>query len=222
MKKVLFIFIALTSMVQAQSLSFPYGKVKHDVIPGVFNDVPIYYKNNTTLPVNVKWQKLSETIYPGWELNFCNNGNCMPGLPDSGEWKNLQINEEAFIKIHTLTNKIEGTSIIKYRIYAVGDPEHADTVTFELVCNIAAGVSAPAIASINGFVQAGNKLIIQPNTPAATVQVFDLTGRRVFEAALDRGTQVIDLTLLFNGVYIVRVSAGTQLIACRKISLSGN
>lgn len=213
---------ALTSIAQAQSLSFPYGKLKHDVIPGVFNDVPIYYKNNTTLPVNIKWEKLSETIYPGWDLNFCNNGNCLPGLPDSGEWKNLQINEEAFIKIHALTNKIEGTSVIKYRIYAVGDPEHADTVTFELVCNIAAGVSSPAIAPINGFVQAGNKLIIQPNTPFATVQVFDLTGRRVFEAALDHGTQVIDLTRLLSGVYIVRVSAGDQLLACRKISLSGN
>ncbi|MCC6685316.1 MAG: T9SS type A sorting domain-containing protein [Bacteroidia bacterium] len=222
MKRLLFMLFALTSIAQAQSLSFPYGKLKHDVIPGVFNDVPIYYKNNTTLPVNIKWEKLSETIYPGWDLNFCNNGNCLPGLPDSGEWKNLQINEEAFIKIHALTNKIEGTSVIKYRIYAVGDPEHADTVTFELVCNIAAGVSSPAIAPINGFVQAGNKLIIQPNTPFATVQVFDLTGRRVFEAALDHGTQVIDLTRLLSGVYIVRVSAGDQLLACRKISLSGN
>lgn len=222
MKKLLFILLALTSIAQAQSLSFPYGKLKHDVIPGVFNDVPIYYKNNTTLPVNVKWQKLSETIYPGWELNFCNNGNCMPGLPDSGEWKNLQINEEAFIKIHALTNKIEGTSIIKYRIYAVGDPEHADTVTFELVCNIAAGVSAPVMAPINGFIQAGNKLIVPSGSTGAAVQVFDLTGRHVFDAVLTHETQVIDLSRLLSGVYIVRISAGNQLLACRKISLSGN
>lgn len=222
MKKLLVIlFIGLSGTTYAQSLAYPNGKLNHDIIPGVFDDVPIYYKNITTLPVTVKWEKISETIYPGWDLNFCNNGNCLPGLPDSGEWKNLQINEEAFIKIHALTNKIEGTTILKYRLYVVGDAAHADTVTFELVCNIAAGVSSP-FNKPNDFVQSGKTLMMQHPTIGASVQVFDLTGRDVFHTSLQSTNQVIDLNQLLNGVYIVRVSDGSRLLACRKISLNGN
>lgn len=209
--------ILFTASISKAQLIYPAGKDSTFIINNEYADVLFLYKNTGTTAVNVKWEKLSEQKATGWAFGFCNNGQCLSELPDTGTYSGLQPNETGFLKIHTFTNRIAGTSLIKYLIYTEGNRNTADTFSYDIVCDPwAVGISGLNESGQYELTQKMRTVVVKSGQPS-TLMLMNMRG----EQLLTRTTatkHLLELDALPAGVYVLvnRFDSGT---VSRKIVL---
>ncbi len=209
--------ILLTASICKAQLIYPAGKDSTFIIHNEYADVLFLYKNSGSTTVNVKWEKVSEQRAAGWAFGFCNNGQCISELPDTGTYSGLQPNEQGFLKIHTSTNRVAGTSLIKYLVYTEGNRNAADTFIYQIICD-------PWAVGISGLYESGKyeftqkmRTVVLKSKQASTLMMMNMRG----ELLLNRTTATehrLELDALPAGVYVLvnRFDSGT---VSRKIVL---
>ena len=194
--------ILFTASISKAQLIYPAGQDSTFIINNEYADVLFLYKNAGTTAVNIKWEKLSEQKATGWAFGFCNNGQCISELPDTGTYSGLQPNEQGFLKIHTSTNRIAGTSLIKYLIYTEGNRNTADTFTYHIVCDPwAVGISGLNESGQYELTQKMRTIEVKSGQPS-TLMLINMRGEQV----LNRKTateHLLELDALPAGVYVL-------------------
>lgn len=201
-------FMLLCVLNTHAQLSFPNGTDSTFMIHNEFADVLFRYKNEGTTPVNVKWEKLSATVATGWDLGFCNNGECLPGLPDTGTYLALAPGETGFLKIHTSTFRKAGTTDVQYLIYTEGNRANADTFNYHIICEPWAVCNGELCAPQDQIIQKGRNISVTC-AEAARITVMNVKGdiQQVRAAALMHELQ---LESLLPGVYVIISESATS------------
>jgi hypothetical protein len=189
-------------------LSFPNGKDSTFMIHNEFADVLFRYKNEGASAVNVKWEKLSATVATGWDLGFCNNGECLPGLPDSGTFSGLAPGEIGFLKIHTSTYRKAGVTDVLYLIYTDGNRAQADTFNYHIVCEPWAVCNGELCAPQDAVIQKGRNISVTCVEPSR-VAVINVKGELQLVTTTAH-THELQLEALESGVYVIVTESATS------------
>lgn len=148
MKVIQKIFLSVALILSAAGFSFAqtYSIVPNDTISvyGVFEDLEtliIQQHNNSTSTINLKWEKVSESVPASWVATVCDNSVCYPSLVDSGMMNPVSPAGDGFLLLHVTPRLNYGTAIIRYSVWDDASPAVKDTLTFIIIADPTAGIS---------------------------------------------------------------------------------
>jgi len=142
--------------------------------------------NLTGGSLRFKWKKISNTFNSGWDYSICDLGRCYPDVPDSSTMDPTSPGGDAYFICHMSFNNIVGSGELKLFVYEAGDEASGDTVTFRYTTNTTSGVEETQISQsgISVYPNPANEVInvnIQNNHQIETIEVFDITGKLVYQ-----------------------------------------
>lgn len=185
----------------------------------------IYIQNNSGGSLNLSFQRLVNTMDPiGWSVLLCTNNGCNPYVPSSGSLGVIANGDSAYFDLSTGFVGIAGTGEIKFRVYEVGNPSNADTITYRYHAISMAGI----------FDNTANEVQLSQNFPnpftsSTTIQydlggsagkmvISDMQGRTIAEYELSEGTtEIIIPGNMEQGIYFYSLYCKEMMISRKKM-----
>jgi hypothetical protein len=92
----------------------------------------IKIENISNKAIYLKWETISNTFPKEWDCSMCQHGACQIGIPAGSEFKKLNSNEDGFIAIHVMPQKISGEGTVKFKVYDKNKPDDFEVITFNV------------------------------------------------------------------------------------------
>ena len=219
MKNTLLLIFALASLtLQAQNFSPEvldttlYGSPSDATFYG---DIDLY--NNLGSTINMRWERIEESVPRGWTTSNCDPGQCHPVGVTSANFT-LPMGT-SYLNTHFNPNGFSGSGYMKVKVWVAANPADSVVLTYYGVAGVL-GVDEIQASDIQVFPSpAQHALHIMLPHPGETVgvEVFNLNGQRVkaFEIAQENLTQ-LDVSQLKAGVYVVRFNLGGKAMVTKK------
>jgi len=197
----------------ASNAQFTVGQ---DSIYEVFDtdesDVAIYNTQNTANPViTMKWEIVSISAPSTWEQDFfiCDAIQCWDSTYNSNEY-DLVDNKDKPLDCHFLNNGNIGVGIAKIRIWQVGDSVNtAKIVTYTAEVEQATGIRNNTSLDLSIHPNPASNFITINNidfAEIANIEIFNIIGKKVLSFNNDITSEVINISDLDNGIYIIRIT----------------
>ena len=207
----IFITATCTSIAQATFMNVPKDTLADNILLGSAKVLDFKQQHLFPDTLFLAWKQVSITLPSQWEAYLCDNGNCYTILPDSGVMSPVPDGDYGLLSLHIVPKTNYGTAIIRYAVWDVKHASIKDTLTWVINSNTSGVVTVsegtPQVYSFN------KKLYV--NTPAFNIRhitLYAITGQLLFQKNLDQQNDIIDLTYLNDGVYIVIVTTNTANI----------
>lgn len=210
----LFLFMAATANAQAQSsFSLSPRVYSKPISINQTSDMVMYVKNHTNGDLKIRWRKLMAMGDFGWDMMFCNNGNCMLDIPAQSPYA-LTVPNGAMFYVGVMISPmgIKGTGKVQVYVYVDGHESDGDTATW-LINAVDDGA---AIQNVNAGTTpltlypdpAADVLNIQGLAARTTsVSIYNMAGEEVYTRPYSDAMQssdVISIAGLPAGMYILR------------------
>ncbi len=211
MKK-LFIFIFVLSFCAIKSQTYTFTPAKTFVITLDTNVLDFTNKgievvNTGTAVLNLTWTRcFMDTL--GVELNLCNSGDCMAGLPLAYNMPPIVSGSKGWIKFHVQTFKVPYTSTVKYILK--NGVTQTDTLTYVfVVATPTTGINE--INKINSTVKVypnpvSDVLVVDSKIENSSLQLLDVNGAIALSKNIKSGLNKIDVKEIAAGNYFYKIS----------------
>jgi hypothetical protein len=221
------IVLSVATIFAVADISFAqsYSLVPNDTIHmvGMMEDLEtlsIQQQNTSTDTIQLKWQKVSESVPPIWEANVCDNAFCNTSLVDSGTMNPVLPSEYGLLLLHITPHKNYGTAVVRYAVWDIANPALKDTLTYILTVNTSSGISDA---------ENKNAFSIFPNPAKEYINIIsklqtgfhyvitDVSGKEIGNGISKTNSISISTSDLPNGVYSVSIFTENKIINTKKI-----
>ena len=226
MKKFYFLFLLLPFLSNAQD-TWVYSAGAHvdeTMNSDEYNGYDIYMTAPSPETITFKWETITNTFPPEWEITLCDYTDCFFEIPASGtmtEITDAQMTSgvQGFLKLTCNPGTTYATGVAEFYVYDAADYSRGDTVSFTLR-NINQ-LSTPEQSlefsvypnPTDDFLNLNNQ-----NNEVLSYGLFNISGSQVLTgtvAALK--SEKIDLSALPRGIYFLDVHTDSGLKKTKKI-----
>lgn len=204
------LLLVVVAVIAATAISFAqsYTLSPNDtvVVNGVFEDLQtlsILQVNTTSDTLYLKWEKVSESVPPNWDVSICDNSICNTSLVDSGTMNPVYPGDYGLLLIHCTPHLNYGTATIRYAVWEVTNPSSKDTLTFIINANPTGIETINAIEPSLWFTQ--NKIHLKNNSENfSSLCLVNLNGKEIFKTTINNKTE-FDLPPFPLSLYIIQL-----------------
>ena len=156
--------------------------------------------------LRLSWRRIAVSLPREWQANLCDNGTCYPDLPDSGSMYPVPAGGYGQMALDIKPLVTPGTATIRYSVWDERAPGERDTLTW-----IVQGIAASVVGKVGGssiVTYSVNKMIYIKGSyyPGQEILLFDVTGKLVFRRMRSGQEDVLDLSALSVGLYVLVVN----------------
>lgn len=219
-----FIFIFLVAVLSGNAQTYSINPAKSVTFLAAYNNVTIndiYMVNTGNTTLSITWELVSINLPVGWDKSMCDLGTCHPGIPVGPTTMSTAVAGGAnpFLGLNIDPSNIPGTGTVVVRVYKTGSPAAADTLTW------VATSSPTGIEEIG----ANGKINLYPNpvsdqlhidliaSEVNEIKVTDLMGRIVLTKGTGEGKNILNVSGLSKGVYLVNVTTPEKVYVKRLV-----
>jgi hypothetical protein len=224
-KSLLHIILFLLTVLPASAQTF--AAMPNDSIEGTYhvNDWAsdyIYLRNNSTAPVTLSYQTISNTMTPaGWDAVLCTNNACFPYVPTSGSFGTVASGDSAYFHLQCGFMGFAGTNQVRVRVYETSNPTNCDTITFLYHAMTTIGFADNESGAEhlsqnypNPFSE-GTTIAYDLDGQSGTLVVSDVTGKVISVYNLNSPAGQITIGGFLPGMYFYSLNNDEGLIARR-------
>lgn len=213
-----FVFILLLGVFFGNAQTYSINPAKSVSFIAVYNNVTIndiYMANTGNTTLSITWELISVNLPVGWDAAMCDLGTCHPGIPAGPTTMSTAAagGPDPFLGLNIDPSNIPGTGTVVVRVYKTGAPAAADTLTWVATSSPTGieEIDANSIVNIYPNPVSDRVSIDLEASEAKEVRITDITGRTVLTKNLDAGKNVIDVSALSKGFYLVNISAPEKI-----------
>ena len=175
-------------------------------------------RNNSDNPGNFRWVRTANTQVVGWQTSICDINTCYLPNTDSADFT-LNGRSNSNIDCHLYPNQVQGNGTVVVTVFEVSNRANAVTVVYRFSTH-AAGLSYLGQMNLNAFPNPTqdwvNLDIDLPMSQLVSANLHDLSGKSVRQFNLTSGRNLLDLSTLPLGCYLLTVT-DQRHTACLRI-----
>lgn len=217
------VFITATSFVFGQNYTIaPNDTIKMNGGMEDLATLSIQQVNTTSKSLNLRWEKLSETVPSNWEASVCDNKMCYTTLEDSGTMNPVLPDEYGLILLHITPHVNYGTAVIRYIVWDIENLALKDTLTYILVVNETSEIRIDSNSGIQIFPNPVQNFVYIQSNLQSRFQFFinDKIGKVIYSGVSDKNSIFISTENFPNGLYSVSIRENNLIISSKKIIVS--
>lgn len=211
------LFIAIQS-IQAQKgyTISPSKTLTVSTLPNNLAVFDIYMNNITGSTITISWKKISIDAPAGWDYSLCDLGTCYGAIPDSATMQPVIQGDKGFLGFNVDPKSSKGTLTATFYVYEAGKFSNGDTCTFIISSN-GTGIQTVALPGLQLYPNpvAEQLHITIPDCLHATVSLMTASGATLSEQIYTGGSEMIDVSTLSNGIYLVKIVKDGQVYFSR-------
>ncbi|NOR87000.1 MAG: T9SS type A sorting domain-containing protein [Bacteroidales bacterium] len=220
----LFFTILLTILIgisQAQNFYFePSPTIEKTIASIDMSDIRIdIIRSNNIDTLYLDYELITNTLPEQWYQAYCDNHGCWGSLPESGSMSPMYEDLHSYITLTINPNYIEGSGVVEYFIYEVGDYENGQLMTF--IIHTAGFVWLNEVTSLDIECYPNpieEKLILHSNENIQNVNIFTLTGQTIYRSPPLNSTSLeINAQSWQRGIYFMEINTLSGLREVRRI-----
>ncbi len=222
--RILFLLTALATQgfLCAQVLPFavlPSIHVEAEVNLQQANEVWMYYQNTGPDTIRLVWRRIEVNKPAEWDIDLCDYGSCVGGVPPSGLMLPLAPQDSAYIKLIVQPKGMAGQATLQFRVALAHDQSKYADIQF----TISAGqvyITNPLQAGITAYPNpARQHIIAQTNLSGGTWMLLDAQGNKLATERADTDQTVFDLRLRQMGLYYLRYTYDSASVVLPVVKL---
>jgi hypothetical protein len=202
------------SKAQAQTIPFeaqPGSHVQAEVFANLANEVWIYFQNTSPDSLRLLWRRIEVSKPAEWDIDLCDYGACVGGVPASGLMLPIGQYDSAYLKLIVQPKDVLGQAELRFRVADNSNQSLYRDCTFTLR---SPGVSSTELNSL----QPEFKIFPNPVTDQLNVQLSGEVGQldlldsqgsvletRFIDQTLNQ--DVLDMRLRQIGLYYLRFTS---------------
>ena len=197
--------VAGTALAQRSFYSTPKDTIIATVLLEAKQSLMFQQYPTTGQNLNLHWKQFSLSIPAQWEASLCDNGTCYTDLPVSGFMNTVWPGDYGLMKLDITPHVNYGTAVIRYTIWDSSTAGYVDTLTW-VIHSVPTGIGNNEVNQTFAFTS-GKTLFIS-NIPGSgkAALLFDVAGKKVFQKNLQKQEEVMDLSFLNEGLYVLHIT----------------
>lgn len=192
------------SNTKGQSYSFqPAAEYIGQADLEAYNIFQVDLLNNSADSLYLSWRLVENTLPESWSITLCDNVACYGGLPTTADMDPFAAGDSAFIKLDINPGLVEGSGLIRFRIYEFGSQADYETLTFH-ISTYPTYTFSPLPLETKLWPNPANTTLHVGNSATAPMQlsIFDQQGRLCDRSLIPANTDAaIDVRHLPEGLY---------------------
>jgi hypothetical protein len=186
--------------------------------------VDIFQQNTSNDTILLKWELISNELFPGWDFSLCDYTTCYPGIPDNGTMTRVPPGEKGFLGLNVKPYDIPGTGKVRMYVYEDGFMEKGDTLTWFVIAKPTGIAELNGSAIVSLYPNPANETVtIQVDAAdlsTASLQVTDLLGKSLINKPLTNESTKLDVSDLPNGYYLIQCKYGNETAGMKKLCIA--
>jgi Secretion system C-terminal sorting domain len=208
---------------KAQSFSMTQNDMYINITPNGDGYVSCYLNNLLPRRDTFNYERIVNTLDPGWDLFFCDPNTCVTTSVAADTFSVLA-NRQGLFKLEIFGNGIPGTGVLSYRIWDPEFPGSEDTITWYVNTAVVGteelALAAELTVSPNPVHNQLTVFRAQGGLPKGQIAIFDLRGRLQMEQDVKGvGAATVDVADLPQGIYLLRYTAGNATVLRKFVKL---
>ncbi len=178
-----------------------------------YGDVDI--SNNTGSSVQMVWMLDTASLPGGWQFSMCDQSNCHPiGVTQDLWWLP---GPGGYLNIHFYPNGNDGEGFVKLHVYDYNNPTDETWITFRGT-TLSNGLVENSLEKVKAYPNPCiNQTTISGIPIGSYYTITDLLGKEVANGATTTDTQLVDLSNIRSGVYLLSVTSGNMRVSKRLV-----
>lgn len=164
-----------------------------------------YVVNKGTTNLNMEWVRINMDIPTGWEVRVCDNFLCWGPEKDTASFT-LTPSEEGEMYPHFYPNGITGIGCLTIKVFENENFANTDSIVYcAHIYHV--GVDDVDMEEMKVYPNPASnyiKLTLPDNVLGGEVEIYDMTGKKVYEGTIDNNEPQIDVTNLPTGSYVLK------------------
>jgi Secretion system C-terminal sorting domain len=225
MKKLLLLSVAMAfgCSLQAQSFSMTQHDMYINITPNGDAYVSCYLNNLLPRRDTFSYERIVNTLDPGWDLFFCDPNRCVT-QSIAADTFSVHSNRQGLFKLEIFGMGIANSGVLSYRIWDPEYPGSDDTITWyvntALVGTEESALQAELSVSPNPVHNQLTVFRAQGGLPKGKIGIFDLRGRLHMEQDVKGvGATTVDVAGLPQGIYLLRYTSGNTSVLRKFVKL---
>jgi Secretion system C-terminal sorting domain len=185
------------------------------------NEVWIYFPNISQDSITLTWRRVAVNQPAGWEIDLCDYGACIGGIPSNGTMNLLGPQDSAYLKLIVQPKGIEAEAILDFRVALATDPSLYHDVQFRVKTN--SFTSTQAIDNISAIVVFPNpvreQLKVDTKMQAGVLQIRNAQGVLLEEQVVQQDIHLhsFDFQKQPTGFYYLTLQSTTGIQSAKII-----
>lgn len=214
--KATFLSVLVLCSLFTKAQTYSISPAKTVTFTAVLNDITIndiFQVNTGNTKILLKWESVSINLPPLWGYSMCDFGQCYPGIPAGpNTMDSVAVGGQGLLGLNIDPGNNQGSGVVKVFVYQNGFKPNGDTLTWY----VNSGPVGVEEISLNSDVKvfpnpATNKLNI--NSGAVEIKnaaITDALGREVLNVSLSSHSNVIDVSGLQKGFYLLNLETADK------------
>jgi hypothetical protein len=217
------LFISLVSLGQHYVIS-PSREINMTPAFNQLTIVDIFQQNTSNDTILLKWELISNELFPGWDFSLCDYTTCYPGIPDNGTMTRVPPGEKGFLGLNVKPYDIPGTGKVRMYVYEDGFMEKGDTLTWFVIAKPTGIAELNGSAIVSLYPNPANETVTihvdAADLSTASIQVTDLLGKAFINRPLTNESTTLDVSDLPNGYYLIQCKYGNETAGLKKLCIA--